>query len=77
MLRHNNHYHLTSTWTGSPDQVSKYRRDLLWMFGVSLGLVTPVCVGVFIVFNLTCMRNASIGYAGTMFGAANAEMMQW
>ena len=78
MLRHNNHYHLRSIWTGSRAQKEDYRKDLYWVYGLVVGLFIPICVGVFVVFNLTCMRNTA-GFYGTMFGAGatNAEMMMY
>ena len=41
---------------------------MLWMGGVIVGLIVPVALGVYIVFNLTCMRNP--------VGAAGANMYQ-
>ena len=40
------------------------------MIDAWLGLVIPVAVGVFIVFNLTCMRNPVMMYNAAAYGAA-------
>ena len=37
MLRHNNHYHGRSTWTGSPAQRRRHRKDIFWMLGLIIG----------------------------------------
>ena len=52
----------------TPEQRARHGRDLLWMGGVIVGLIVPVALGVYIVFNLTCMRNP--------VGAAGANMYQ-
>ena len=62
-------------WRGTPTQRERYHRNLLWMLGLMLGLAVPVATGVFVVFNLTCMRNPVGGIQGAnMFSTGNVDM---
>ena len=62
-------------WT--PKRRARHNRDLLWMTGVIVGLVVPVALGVYIVFNLTCMRNPVGATGANMFNiGGNYDMWQ-
>ena len=62
-------------WRPAPWQKARHRKDILWMTGLIIGLTIPVGVGVFIVFNLTCMRNP-IGMQANMFHVGNYDLWQ-
>ena len=63
-------------WKPTASQRARHRRDLLWLTGLIIGLSTPVAVGVFIVFNLTCMRNPNLGMQSNMFHVGNYDLWQ-
>ena len=78
MLQEVNEMHVKAKkrWRGTPAQREKYHKDLLWMLGLMIGLAVPVVTGVFIVFNLTCMRNPG-GMQANMFSTGNVDMWQY